>query len=189
MGGATAREARALLRSRGIAGYDTPGPAVAAVGYLTDWGRAQAALLRVPDRGDAEAAEATPENGRERVAALLAAVAAEGRRVLTAPEADAVLAAYGIPSPPLSVAATPEAVRDGGGGDARGRRARSRSSSCRATSATSPTSARVVLDVASAAAAEAAARAIAERVRAGRRGRGSTASCCSRWCGGRRRRS
>ena len=39
MGGATAREGRALLRSRGIAGYDTPGPAVAAVGYLTDWGR------------------------------------------------------------------------------------------------------------------------------------------------------
>ncbi|MFO1141413.1 MAG: hypothetical protein U1E59_03315 [Amaricoccus sp.] len=78
IGGAAAREGRALLRSRGIAGYDTPGPAVAAVGYLTDWGRAQAALLRVPDRGDAEAGEATADAGRERVAAILAAVGPRG---------------------------------------------------------------------------------------------------------------
>jgi acetyltransferase len=109
MGGTVAREARAVLRARGVASYDAPASAAAAVGHLTEWGRAQAALLRVPDRR-AEVLGATPEEGRARVAALFAAVAAEGRRLLTEPEAYAVLAAYGVPVPGFAVAGTPEEV-------------------------------------------------------------------------------
>ena len=50
LGGATARDARRILREAGVASYDTPATAAAAVGHLTDWGRAQEALLRMPDR-------------------------------------------------------------------------------------------------------------------------------------------
>ncbi len=110
IGGAAARDGRTLLRARGIASYDSPRAAVAAVGHLTDWGRVQAELLRMPDRGDADALEATPAGARERVAGILATAAGERRRVLSVTEADAVLAAYGIPSPGLRVAATPAAV-------------------------------------------------------------------------------
>ena len=84
------------LRAGGIATYDAPAAAAAAVGHLTDWGRAQAALLHVPDRRSEEMV-ATAPGARERVAALLRAAAAEGRRRLTPAEAGAALAAYGIP--------------------------------------------------------------------------------------------
>jgi acetyltransferase len=105
MGGASAREARAVLRAQGVASYDTPGDAAAAIGHLTDWGRAQAALLHVPDRLT-EAAAATPDDARERLAALVAGAAAEGRSTLTAPEAHAALAAYGVPAAEPQPAAT-----------------------------------------------------------------------------------
>jgi acetyltransferase len=98
-----------VLRARGVAGFDSPAAAAAAVGHLTEWGRAQAALLRVPDRR-AEVLGATPEGGRERVAALFAAAAAEGRRLLSEPEAYTVLAAYGVPVPGFAVARSPEEV-------------------------------------------------------------------------------
>ena len=108
LGGPSARRARAALRSSGIAAYDNPAAAAAAVGHLTNWGRAQAALLRVPDRG--ARAEATPAGARAAVAAIFAAVAAEGRAWLTEPEARAAVAAYGIPTGDLRLAADPEAV-------------------------------------------------------------------------------
>lgn len=109
MGGVAASTARRSLRTRGIACYDTPAGAAAAVRHLTDWGRAQAALLHVPDRlaeNDARQSGAA----RARAAAIFSAVAHAGRRVLTEPEATAVLAAYGIPAPELRLAPTPEAV-------------------------------------------------------------------------------
>ncbi|MFT3973966.1 MAG: bifunctional acetate--CoA ligase family protein/GNAT family N-acetyltransferase [Amaricoccus sp.] len=96
MGGATAREARGTLRAGGIATYEAPAAAAAAVGHLTDWGRAQASLLQVPDRRSEEVLAAAPD-ARAQVAALLASAAAEGRRRLTQAEAGAALAAYGIP--------------------------------------------------------------------------------------------
>ena len=107
MGGATARRARDALRAGGIATYEAPGPAAAAVGYLTEWGRAQAALLQVPDRRSEEILAALPD-ARDRVAALLAAAAADGRRRLTPDEAGAALAAYGIPVVDTRVARDPE---------------------------------------------------------------------------------
>ena len=66
MGGASARAARATLRGQGVAGYDTPAAAAAAVGYLTDWGRLQAALLRVPDRRAEAALMAASPDARAR---------------------------------------------------------------------------------------------------------------------------
>jgi acetyltransferase len=107
MGGAAARAARDVLRAKGVASYATPGTAVAAVGHLTDWGRAQAALLRVPDRATEAASAAASGAARAEVAAILQAAAAEGRALLTAPEAQAALAAYGIPAPELRVARSP----------------------------------------------------------------------------------
>ncbi len=107
LGGAVAREARAILHEAGVASYDTPAEAAGAVGHLTAWGRAQAALLRIPDRGADAAIGDVSEGGRATVAAILAAVAAEGRRLLTEPEAMKVVAAYGIPVPEIRTAATP----------------------------------------------------------------------------------
>ena len=71
MGGAAARDGARALRAAGVASYDTPAAAAAAVGHLTDWGRAQAALLRVPDRA-AEADAAAPRGGARPGAALFA---------------------------------------------------------------------------------------------------------------------
>jgi acetyltransferase len=108
LGGARARAGRASLREAGVATFDAPAAAAAAMAHLTDWGRAQAALLRVPDRGEAEGP--TPDAARAEVAAILAAVADEGRRILLEPETNAVLGAYGVPVVETHVAPDPEAV-------------------------------------------------------------------------------
>lgn len=107
MGGATARAARGALRAGGIATYEAPGTAAAAIGHLTDWGRAQAALLHVPDRRSEEVLPAAPD-ARERVAALFGHAAAEGRHRLTPAEAGAALAAYGIPVARSRIARDPD---------------------------------------------------------------------------------
>ncbi len=112
LGGRTAVTARGILRGSGVASYDNPATAAAAVGHLTNWGRAQAALAQIPDRAQEEAQIATPADARERVREIFRAVAAEGRSALTEPEATAALAAYGLPVPELRIAATPEAARD-----------------------------------------------------------------------------
>lgn len=109
LGGTAARTGRAVLRAAGIASFDNPASAAAAVGHLTSWGRAQAALLRVPDRArDAGA----PAEARARVLALLRAVADEGRTMLTEPEAKAALAAYGVPVSEVRTAREPVEVGD-----------------------------------------------------------------------------
>jgi acetyltransferase len=112
LGGATARGGRAILRAAGLASYDTPEDAAEAIGHLTDWGRAQAALLRVPDRLREAALRPSPPDARARALAIFRAVAAEGRSLLTAPEAAAALEAYGVPVVAVRVAATPVEVGD-----------------------------------------------------------------------------
>lgn len=97
LGGQSARAAREVLRAAGVASYDNPATAAAALGHLTAWGRAQAALRRVPEREIAAALTSTPRDAVGTVCAILARVAGEGRSVLTEPEAKAVLAAYGVP--------------------------------------------------------------------------------------------
>lgn len=111
MGGPTARTARTALRARGVASYDTPGTAAAAVGHLAAWGKGQAALLHVPDR-QVEVLGATPAGARAKVMAIFEAVAAEGRSMLTEPEAKAALAAYGIPVPEVRTARGPAEVAE-----------------------------------------------------------------------------
>lgn len=108
LGGARARAGRAVLRRAGVASYEAPAAAAAAVMHLTEWGRAQAALLRVPDRGDAELG--TPAGARAKVAAIFGRVAEEGRQLLLEPEAHGVLASYGLDVVETRTAVTAEAV-------------------------------------------------------------------------------
>ncbi|QDZ01171.1 bifunctional acetate--CoA ligase family protein/GNAT family N-acetyltransferase [Nitratireductor mangrovi] len=105
LGEHTARKARAILQDAGVASFATPADASSAVSYLSDWSRAQRALTRVP------AARQQHENGaRETVVEIFSDVARERRRMLTEPEAKAVIAAYGIPVPTTIVASTPDEV-------------------------------------------------------------------------------
>ena len=98
LGGATAREGRRLLQSSGIPSYETPAAAAAAVDYLTRWSRAQKVLQRVP------AALADASVDRAAALAVFRQAASENRRVLTEPEAKAVVKAYGIPVPETIIA-------------------------------------------------------------------------------------
>jgi len=108
LGEHTARKGRRVLQKAGVASFDTPSDAASAVGYLASWARAQAALQRVPSASSDEVSA-----DREAVRRILRAVAAEGRRMLTEPEAKAVVAAYGVPVPQTRVARTPaEAAKE-----------------------------------------------------------------------------
>jgi acetyltransferase len=104
LGEATAREARHLLQAAGIATYETPDATATAVSYLSNWSRAQKALRRVP------AAAAGVSADREAVRHIFRPVASEHRRMLTEPEAKAVVKAYGIPVPETIVARTSKEV-------------------------------------------------------------------------------
>ncbi|WP_265519787.1 bifunctional acetate--CoA ligase family protein/GNAT family N-acetyltransferase [Nitratireductor luteus] len=103
LGEKTAREGRHVLQEAGIASFETPAAAAAAVSYLSDWSRAQKVLMRVPSsrgedlRGDSEA-----------VLDILRHAASEDRRMLTEPEAKAVIGAYGIPVPETVIVRTGE---------------------------------------------------------------------------------
>ncbi|MEQ9179426.1 MAG: bifunctional acetate--CoA ligase family protein/GNAT family N-acetyltransferase [Nitratireductor sp.] len=102
LGDHTAREGRRILQQAGLASFETPADAATAVSYLSDWSRAQRALMRVPSSGG----ENVEKNGDE-VRAVFAAVAGEGRRMLTEPEAKTVISAYGIAVPETVVAGSP----------------------------------------------------------------------------------
>jgi acetyltransferase len=105
LGERTAREGRQILHEAGVASFATPADTANALSYLANWSKAQTALSRVPESGGEDVAA-----DREAVRGIFRAVAAEGRTMLTEPEAKAVLAAYGIPVPETIVAATPEAA-------------------------------------------------------------------------------
>lgn len=99
LGEHTAREGRRVLQDAGIASFETPADAATAVSYLSDWSRAQRALLRTPSSRDEDA-----RSDREAVLAIFRQVAKEGRRMLTEPEAKAAICAYGIPVPETIIA-------------------------------------------------------------------------------------
>ncbi|MFQ8431980.1 bifunctional acetate--CoA ligase family protein/GNAT family N-acetyltransferase [Amaricoccus sp. W119] len=111
LGGAMAAQGRGILRAAGVASYNNPGGAAAAVSHLTNWGKAQAAVLRVPDREAEQAQRATPDGAYSRALTVITKAAGEGRRMLTEPEAKAVIAAYGIPTPTTRVARDVVSVR------------------------------------------------------------------------------
>jgi len=101
-----AEPARRLLREAGIASYDTPDDAISACAHLLAFRRNQELLTETP----ASLPELAPRADEAR--ALIAAALAEGRELLSEPEAKAVLAAYGIPVVATRVARDPEeAVR------------------------------------------------------------------------------
>ncbi|WP_024849349.1 bifunctional acetate--CoA ligase family protein/GNAT family N-acetyltransferase [Aminobacter sp. J41] len=106
LGQATARKGREILQAAGVASYETPAAAAAAVAYLTRWSQSQQAVRRVP----AAAGEAATD--RAAALAIFRQVAAEGRTMLTEPEAKAVAAAYGILVPETLVAHTPVEVEE-----------------------------------------------------------------------------
>lgn len=103
LGGLTARDGRHVLQEAGLASYETPSDVALAASYLARWSKAQEALVRVPPSQSDE----VPCN-RVFVQSIFRNVAAEGRRMLTEPEAKAVIAAYGIPVPQTVIAKSPE---------------------------------------------------------------------------------
>jgi acetyltransferase len=105
LGADVAAEGRAKFEATGIPTYESPRDAIKGFGFLWQYTKAQAALMRTPPR-EADL------SGIDRAAAMAAMrKAAEAKRaLLTEPEAKAVLAAYGIPTVPTSIAASPAEV-------------------------------------------------------------------------------
>ncbi|MBM3645203.1 MAG: bifunctional acetate--CoA ligase family protein/GNAT family N-acetyltransferase [Alphaproteobacteria bacterium] len=102
IGGPSAAAGRDALHRAGIPAFDTPLRAVRGFSHVVQYRRGQRALMRTPP--------SIPERPRdiERVRAIVRAAAEEGRRLLTEPEAKAVLAAYGIATVPTETARDPE---------------------------------------------------------------------------------
>lgn len=101
LGEKTARAGRQILHRAGVASFDTPAEAAAAVAYLSGWSRAQKALMRVPSSRSEDVS-----GDRDTVQAIFDQVAHESRAMLTEPEAKAVIAAYGIAVPETREVAT-----------------------------------------------------------------------------------
>ena len=105
LGEAAVAEARQVFQDAGIAGYLTPEHAVRAFAMLVTYRRNQAQLIETPallpaPKPPAAAAPGNPGSAgidAAAVRALLQQALADGREMLTEPEAKAVLAAYGIP--------------------------------------------------------------------------------------------
>ena len=160
LGEHTAREGRRILTEAGIASFETPEDAAIATSYLSEWSRAQRSLLRTPASWGEDAA-----GGKASVLAIFRQVASEGRRMLTEPEAEAAIAAYGIPVPRTIVVESVKEVALAAG---------ELLESCERvvvkllskTISHKSDVGGVVLDVASAAEAEEAARSIKTRLRA-----------------------
>jgi acetyltransferase len=99
----TTEEVKPLFREAKIPDFLTPGAAVRGIVQLARYGAAQAELMQTPP--------ALPDAmhfNYEGVAAGIARTLGEGRNLMTEPESKAVLKAYGIPTVPTRVAATPE---------------------------------------------------------------------------------
>ena len=102
VGGATAEGARQRLAANKLPSLETPNEAVRAFMQLANYRRNQELLLETPrPRSDHNA------DARGRAQAVIDTVLADGRTVLTAPEAKTVLAAYKIPVIESRIAGTP----------------------------------------------------------------------------------
>lgn len=100
MGEAAVREARAHFDLAGLASFETPEDAIEGFMQLVDYHRNQASLLETP----AELPEVLSPD-RAAVQTIVQRVRAEGRRMLSEPEAKDVLAAYEIPVVQARIAA------------------------------------------------------------------------------------
>ncbi len=95
LGGPAVAAAHQQFFDAGIACYPTPEEAVRAFAMLVDYRRNQAQLLQTPAALVTDTVDRSAQ--RAAVAQLVRQVLAEGRGLLTEPEAKSVLAAYGIP--------------------------------------------------------------------------------------------
>jgi acetyltransferase len=95
-------EVRPLFAKANIPDFETPTEAIEGIMQLARYSWAQTELMRTPP--------VTPENHVDPAAvdAQIARTLAQGRTMMTEPEAKAVLSAYGIPTVPTKIAATPE---------------------------------------------------------------------------------
>ncbi len=99
LGEAAVAQARQVFQDAGIASYATPEEAVSAFSMLVRYRRNQAQLLEAPAAiHHNQAAARAPDTAAVR--ALVADVLAQGRTMLSEPEAKAVLDAYRIPVVP-----------------------------------------------------------------------------------------
>lgn len=98
IGGPAAEAGRRALHDGGLPAYDTPLRAVRGFMHIVDYRRGQRALQRTPP--------SIPEvrSDTALVRDIVRGALADGRSVLTEPEAKRVLAAYGIPVVPTEVA-------------------------------------------------------------------------------------
>jgi len=103
LGAATAGQARERLRARRLPVYETPEEAVRAFLHLACHHRNRQLLMQTPP-SSAALPPAAVEKGR----AIVEAVLADGRELLTEAEAKALLAAYGVPTVPTLTAASPD---------------------------------------------------------------------------------
>ena len=107
LGGDAVAEARKIFSDAGIPTYGTPEEAVSAYLQIVQFRRNQNLLMQVPP-----AACSGFEADRIKAAAIVREALAEGHKILTEPQAKALLAAYGIPVVATRVAAgVEEAVR------------------------------------------------------------------------------
>ncbi|MEQ8816659.1 MAG: bifunctional acetate--CoA ligase family protein/GNAT family N-acetyltransferase [Thalassobaculum sp.] len=103
LGDGAAAEARRLFAAARVPTYETPEQAVRGFMHLVRYRRHQALLMETPQPLHEWTA---PAVGAAR--AVIRAVAAEGREMLTGPEAEQVLEAYGVPVARTLTATTPE---------------------------------------------------------------------------------
>ena len=105
LGGPAVAQARQAFQAAGIACYDTPEEAVRAFSMRVTYRRNQEQLLEAPPLGPLPMPDLGP------VRALITGVLADGRSLLSEPEAKAVLLACGIPVVPTQVVkASPKAA-------------------------------------------------------------------------------
>jgi acetyltransferase len=103
MGGDAVKQARAIFARAGIPTYDTPEEAVRAFLQVVQYRRNQDLLMEVPPSRSSEFV-----HDREKAQAVIAGAVAEGRAMLSEPEAKAVLAAYSVPVVDTRIARTIE---------------------------------------------------------------------------------
>ena len=106
LGEALAEPARAILRQAKVVTADTPAAAARAVSFLAEWSTLRSRIQRIPG----SIAARPGDSGT--IDAILRRAAAENRRILTEPEAKAVLSAAGVPCPEIAIARTPAEVED-----------------------------------------------------------------------------
>ncbi|GLS15639.1 bifunctional acetate--CoA ligase family protein/GNAT family N-acetyltransferase [Hydrogenophaga electricum] len=98
LGDRAVAEARRRFRDAGVPDFNTPEEAVRAFSFLRTFRLHQAELLETPPARDAALAPDLPT-----IRAIVDAVLAEGREILTEPEAKSLLAAAGLPVVPTRV--------------------------------------------------------------------------------------